>query len=127
MQSSLRQRCYFHLFHLLFLSMLILCVVMCLCTGLWFSSITSLGSFQKYFTFQVTKRSFDFYMFSSCSFLFLMYCDVCIWQLIPKTCFVLFFSCMDLKRARKYHVLMFLGFLKRIYASTRISLFAVLI
>lgn len=42
-------------------------------------------------------------MFSSCSFLFLVYCDVCIWQLIPKMCFVLFFSCMDLKRARKYH------------------------
>lgn len=51
----------------------------------------------------MTKRCLDFYMFSSCSFLFLMYCDVCIWQLIPKMCFVLFFSCMDLKRARKYH------------------------
>lgn len=99
----LRQRCHFRLFHLLFLSMLLGCVVTCLLhrTLVFFHNIT--GQLPKNFTFQVTKRSSGFYMFSSCSFLFLICCDVCIWQLIPKTCFVLFISCMDLKRARKYH------------------------
>lgn len=75
------------------------------CTGLWFSSVTSLSSFQKTLTFQMTEKSFDFYVFSSCFFLSLVYCDVRVWQLVPKRCFVLSFSRMDLKRARKHHPL----------------------
>lgn len=79
------------------------------CTGLWFSSITSLSSLK---TFNISSDkevlwflfflSLSIYMFSSCSF-FLCILLFAFWQLIPKMCFVLFFSCMDLKRARKYH------------------------
>lgn len=71
------------------------------CTGLWFSSIASLSL--KKSNILNYKEVFWFSCFLHAFFLFLVDCDGCIWQLIPKMCFVLFFSCMDLKRDGKYH------------------------
>lgn len=103
MQSSPQTEMSFQFIPSAVFSMLIHRVVTCLLHGtlVFFHNIT--GQFPKKIHISSDKEFFWFLRVFFMLFSFLMYCDVCIWQLIPKMCFVLFFSCMDLKRARKYH------------------------